>query len=259
MGVRKLSLSKEELTELYENQKLTTYQIAERYKVDRSTICNWLVKFSIMARNKRQQIDANNRIGISDLQRAFLIGSLLGDGCIDKKDNRPSARYITSHSLKQKDYMEWIKCVLDPLSSDISWYKAHNKQVNKTYDFGNLHTMGHEYFLELRDLFYDGRKKIIRAELGTLMTHPLSLAVWVMDDGCLVRESNRIILCTDCFTYDEHTILIKLLNDNFGLSAKIYEYNHKYFRIRFGQKDSRKLSNIIRPFVIESMKYKLVE
>jgi transposase/uncharacterized protein YlaI len=51
--MKKIELSKELLTELYVNKKLTTYQISDELGISRQTVCNYLKEYGIFVRDSR--------------------------------------------------------------------------------------------------------------------------------------------------------------------------------------------------------------
>ena len=138
-------------------------------------------------------------------------------------------------------------------------YETVNKINGKTYQFYNFWTTGAPDFITFRDMFYKDGVKIVPSNIADLIKSPLSLAVWVMEDGCLQKRNKGFYLCTDSFSYNDQILLKKAILDNFGLNVNIVKYASKYFRLRFGAKETKKVSDIIRPYVIESMKYKLLD
>lgn len=241
-----------DVVRLYE-QGLSTYKIAKIYDVDRSTISNWLKKLGVVTRPVKRVNDVD-KIKLSDIQKQFLIGSLLGDGYISKA--RRNARYQTSHSVKQKDYIFWIKDVFGSLGKEPKLYDVYNKQVDKTYQMYNFRTSAAGELNDFKDLFYDGRKKVVREELISLLISPLSLAVWIMEDGSKETGKRGFVICTDSFGYNENKLLVSALRNNFSLSPKIIKYKNN-FRMRFGAKEYKKLEHIVGDYIIDSMKYKL--
>jgi len=82
-----------------------------------------------------------------------------------------------------------------------------------------------------------------------------------MDDGHkLSNLTYNIATCS--FTEDEHIILIQILLNNFKIQAKIFYVNKKYpiliISKKFSNNDSHIIfKNLIKPFIITSMEYKL--
>ena len=84
-----------------------------------------------------------------------------------------------------------------------------------------------------------------------------------MDDGYWENDSSTVFLCTDNFTLDEISLLIKILTKNFNLTTttkKRIKFNKEVcWRIRFsGKKENiNLLKSLVLPYFIPSMVYKL--
>jgi hypothetical protein len=83
----------------------------------------------------------------------------------------------------------------------------------------------------------------------------LVLAVWIMDDGSL--NKNKIDISTYSFTKKEINLLLYALNKKFGLYANYYRDRDKGYRIYFRVKETKNLIKIIKPYIINSMRYKI--
>lgn len=246
--------AKERLIKLYAEN--TTYDLAKIFNVDRTTISNWLKKYNIEIRNKQNQRKKNKEIRLTHLQREFLLGTLLGDGHISITKSHELARFSISHNNKQIEYIKWKANILHNIERGIKNYTVVNKGNNKKYKICNLSTTATDDLLDLHRLFYNDKIKVIRDELIEQITSPFSLAIWIMDDGTLDKRSKRINICSDSFTHKEHILLKRMFLDNFNLNVKIVKYGNKY-RLHFTVVETRKLVNIIKPFIIESMLYKV--
>jgi hypothetical protein len=78
-----------------------------------------------------------------------------------------------------------------------------------------------------------------------------------MDDGSKI--GNSLKLSTNTFTYNECLILIKALNDNFNIKATIQLTGGKDQYVIYILKQSMtNLREIISPYIIPSMKYKII-
>jgi len=109
-----------------------------------------------------------------------LIGTLLGDGSLVANAHGKNYRLQIEHQKKQKSYLEWKYRVFE------RWCLSPPKFRVKTNSW-YFRTISHPIFTEYRSLFYQAfyqaKKKIIPKEIETLLTNPVSLAVWYMDDG----------------------------------------------------------------------------
>ncbi len=76
-----MNITREELDELYNNQKLSTHKIAERLGVSNGTIRLRMEQFGVPRRNKSQAVMRYPRHDFSGdpLQKAYLLGFRLGD------------------------------------------------------------------------------------------------------------------------------------------------------------------------------------
>lgn len=250
-----MKVNKEVLYKLYVEDKKTTYDIAKQLGVHRTTVGKALKRFGIVTRYEELIRRVSNR-KLNDYQKTFIIGSLLGDGCIDNAGNRTS-RYVTSHSEKQKEYIDWVKSVFGDLGSKITRQVAYNKKYKRKYVFYNFSTLRSPELNLFKDMFYDNSgKKIIPNVICDMLKETMSLAVWIMEDGTFNRNNKSTYLCTECFTYNEHEKLAKALKVNFGLIAKIVSYKNN-FRLRFGAKEASKIKVLVNDHILNSMKYKI--
>ena len=82
-------------------------------------------------------------------------------------------------------------------------------------------------------------------------------------DGYWDVSIKTVIICTDNFTLGEVELLISVLSEKFGivstLKKRIKVNKETCWRIRFSSKSDNinKLINLVRPFFIPSMLYKL--
>jgi len=120
-------------------------------------------------------------------------------------------------------------------------------------------TVTHNDFAFFRSLFYEGNKKIIRPELANYITE-LSLAHWIMDDGSGDGKYS-IRLHTSGFTKEENVLLQDILKSKFGVRCKICEFEkngHKLYYLSFNKKNATILSDLTREYIVDSMKYKII-
>ena len=203
--MKKIDIPREELVELYVDKKLTMFEIAEIYKVDRTTISNKLKEFQIDSDPSQRKYRILKEVPLTKEQKEFIIGSVLGDASVILSGRKITPYFKVAHCEKQKDYLIWKKQILGNLVNTIN--KQIDKRGNSTmYQFN---TISHKELNFFRKLFYNNNKKIIKEELGLYVT-PLALAVWFMDDGTLCNKCNYR-LSTDGFTKEENLILANIL------------------------------------------------
>lgn len=189
-----------------------------------------------------------------------IIGSLLGDARLECRSlglrNPATARLRMHHGEKQKEYVFWKYKILKDLvlhapqeslwdSSkrglhEISWY-FHTKSLR---EFGILHRS-----------FYTNKVKILPENIFDILT-PRMIAIWFMDDGSNVGEG--FTLSTHSFSFEEQMRIIDYLKRRYSITATLVKDRTK-FKIGIGRKCRERFVNIIRPFIIPSMSYKIVD
>jgi hypothetical protein len=207
-----------------------------------------------LVRKWNYDVQKNPLLLVTKEEHDLIIGSLLGDASIRQRERNSCFR--VSHSLKQKDY---IKHKLDIMSNfNISEFNEKSKIIKeRKVTMIHLSTKTHPIFNYYRNLFYRNSKRITKEILEQL--NPRSLAYWICDDGSFDNRQGYIILCTNSFSLEEHKLIKEFLEKKFGLSPTIGFRDKKYYYLRFKQDNSKKLINIIKPFIINSMEYKIGE
>ena len=182
-------------------------------------------------------------------QQEFIVGTLLGDGCIRYSDKLP--RLCLVHSKKFEQYFFWKLAQLDKFFN--LWREQDHPRKNSTLLYSE--TLQHSGLVKFYEMFYPDKIKIVPKNLDMYMT-PYSLCVWFLDDGTLNSGTNHRIH-TNGFCYNDQLELQSLLKRCFDLNCKIIQRADKQHILSFKRDDTVKLSNIIEPFVIPNMRYKL--
>ena len=100
-------------------------------------------------------------------------------------------------------------------------------------------------------------------EIEKLLVHPLSLAVWFMDDGSLDFRPNShyaFILHTEGFKKREITLLIETLKKNFGIKASIHKSSYRgrvKHKIYIGKDGRDTFYRLVKPHILSLFNYKL--
>lgn len=205
-------------------------------------------------------IPVKNSIVITPEQRAFFVGSLLGDGTMRIGEHAKNANHKIEHGLEQKEYVFWKYKLLKSLvftEPRISYrYDSLKEKYPKSWWF---RTIRHPLLTEIYDLFYErdgyrNGRKIVPKTIARELT-PLGLAVWIMDDGSYSQR--KIDISTYSFTLSEINLLCAVLKKNFEITFKFYKDRDKGYRMYCNQVETKKLIKVISPYFIDSMKYKL--
>ncbi len=263
---RTISLVKEEVRILshFPNLEKSKASALSRLKTDRE-LKIFSEKYNIYNTSFRKLIDLvkkwNKEIEkdpfliITQKEHDLIIGSLLGDSSIRQRDRNSCFR--VSHSIKQKDYINWKYEILKNFV--FSEFYQRKRILNKRQiHMINLATRTHFVFNYYRNLFYKNNVKVISKDILNHL-NPRSLAIWVCDDGSFSKTQGYIILCTNSFNLKQHKLIKEFFNKNFGLDPTIGYRDKKYYYLRFKKEDSKKLIKMIKPFIPNCMKYKIGE
>ncbi len=194
------------------------------------------------------------------LKRSILIGMILGDGCCYSKTNNNRLYYgITiTHCTKQLEYLKHKSTLLENMFSGDIKIRTHKNGLDY---IGHTIDKGSKKFRLYRKLMYpNGKKKITRRMLDHLT--PEGIAIWYMDDGSLcARRRNGKIVGFDLYisTYvdkEENQIAINYFKEKWGVNFS-QGSNKGWYRLRCGTKEAKKFAEIITPYIIPSMAYKV--
>lgn len=211
-----------------------------------------------------------NISNLFDVEKSILIGSLLGDGTLQKRGIN-SFRFRIAHGKDQEDYVAWKYMKLQRLcqTTQPPKLKINNKDLT-TVEF---YTSSGEYLKEFFDLFYkpstnnsNGEvqwlKKITSELLEKYPLDSIILSVWFMDDGSVRNDCYSGKLATQCFSLDEQHLLRDYLAQS-GINCNIVKHTEKsgQYYLSIPSKSFSKLVEIIEPTVkeIPCMRYKLNE
>lgn len=186
-------------------------------------------------------------------QKAIVVGKILGDGTIEKNGFYSRLRICQCH--KQKEYVYWLYKELKNLATKVPRLVKfpRNSRSSDQYRFD---TYSLPVFNELRNLFYKDRKKIVPKDIFDLLTDPMTLAVWYMDDGYKRTDNSGLYLCTSSFTNEENLILKNCLYKNFGLETNIH-FAGGYARLHIPSRCISRFTNLVNQHLVRSMFYKI--
>lgn len=268
---KKLDLSRELLIELYCNKKLSIKQVANKLGIGSSSVFRHLSKYEIKTRNSKEGQKARlqyegkdcfwNYIDekLDDKQKQMILGTILGDGTLRLRGRQRNANLKIQHTWKDKKYIEYKYSVLKNFvaKSGIREDIRFNKGVKKYYKTFRFITVSHPEFTKFKKLFYNNYRKIVNNKILKQLK-PYGLAIWVMDDGCYNKKGKFIDIYTMNFSYNEHVLLQKWFRNKYNLYPKInYHKQCNCYHLRFRVNDTKRLANIIKQYIIPSMRRKI--
>lgn len=218
----------------------------------------------------------------SEIQ-SILIGSMLGDGHARKQNQSSNTQISFVYTALNPEYPQWFHKKLSALGYcskklvQISKIGDKKNQIYcyyrfKTYAFRSLNELHSMFYRELtkeeKKLYRKAEKKIplffkiIPTNIADFLT-PLAIAIWYQDDGNLHKEKGYIRFCTNGFFKADIELLQKALENKFDIKNSLQKAgrnlltNEQQYMIYVSRKESLKLINIIKPFVVSSMFYKI--
>ncbi len=188
---------------------------------------------------------------LNHTQKCVLVGTLLGDGCIQLHGK--NARLHIKHSLHQLPLVSYKHSIFSDITS-MNVRTFSQKVGKKDYKFAEFVTRTHSEFTDYYRLFYPSFKKIIPSNIQTLLTDPLSLAVWIMDDGA--AEYAGLSIQTHSFTVSDIDLLREVILGTFKLKT-LRRKNRGSWIIYFPKESLDSLRKLISDHTLLEFMYKL--
>lgn len=189
-------------------------------------------------------------IRLDDKQRAMVVGTVLGDGCLIETVSKKNLRLQIDHCEAQREYVFWKHQILEPLVLTPPKFRAQTRSWR-------FRTISHPDLTDIGRLFYQGRRRIIPDDIESVLTDPISLAVWFMDDGAKNRNDG-LILNTQCFTKSDTRRLRDCLNKNFALNHVSLQADKNGWRLYIQKASTDRFTEIVKPYILPQMEYKMI-
>ena len=187
----------------------------------------------------------------------WILGTLLGDGHID-----PFGRLFIEHSTKQKAYFfhKFFKLqhmrVLPANYKVIDRTQIHSK-TKKVYT--TFCVRSQRVFQVERKLFYPEKEKRIPLGIEQWLNEE-ALAFWYMDDGGRNSQYGAgMVFDVSSFSENDRATLAQVLNNRFDLATSFHNRAEKNVKLYIRASSAQRFCDLIRPFVIPEMLYKLTK
>lgn len=189
---------------------------------------------------------------MTDEQKQIIVGSLLGDGCLTTLRAHPTWnwRFAKNQSQQDKDKCDKLPYMLYHQKQFAEYsapkiYQSYSKPViiaghrkptpgTSTYVFTTRTSpifteLARKWYKNDNGTFYRNKNgRIIKIIQSDLVLTPLTLCIWYMDDGCKEKGKNRLWLCTNGFTVPEVEFLIKRLEIDLSIQARL-TFDHLHY------------------------------
>jgi hypothetical protein len=201
------------------------------------------------------KVPANKRIGAHNIDIiSVIIGNMLGDGWAEyRSGNTRFHIHMGSPNVEYLMYLHTYYRDRGYCSEEKPKLKRNLNKGNKIYFSYKFRTWTYSNFNWIYEAFYNNGKKIIPSNIYELL-NPLTLAIWIMDDGG--THPSGLILSTYAFELKEVQLLTLVLKMKFSLETSIV--TRKAGHIIYIPKSQMNLLNqIVGPYIIPCMSYKL--
>lgn len=207
-------------------------------------------------------------------KKGLLLALCLGDGHLriskngNGAPNKTTGQLALLHSTAQREYMEWkvdrLHKAVGGKRPNVIVRKTFNKTNGKTYERCEA-TKCHKYFRVLHKWLYPKGVKVISRKLMDYLT-PEGIAIWVMDDGGIKKytsvKTGKVSCCqfylATYVDYDNAVEIQKYFSEVWGIEFKLSQDKSGKWRHYCNTTETKKLCDLIRPYVIPSMEYKLL-
>jgi len=205
-------------------------------------------------------------------KKSILISLVIGDGTILKDKRCKSCTLEIVHCEKQLDYLTYKVNLLTQLTGKKISIKKKifppvqiktNKNITPER-IGYRFSFTHDYYRVLRKWIYpEGKKKYSLKFLNKL--NEQGLAIWYMDDGSLYLDKRgkegAVNACQlELHTYanlEETNILCDYFLNTWNIRFSKRLKPNGLYTLRCRTKEARKFKQLVAPYIIESMYYKI--
>lgn len=155
-------------------------EVAEELDCSADTISRWVNKFGIDT--GRLTDNQRSEISFSEYQHQLIKGVLMGDGCIQRRDNENHNPYFVV-TMKNRQFIDWLA---DQLADIVASVKKRSGEYAETLDNQQwtLKTYSHPVFRNYADWYTSGQK---RWPLDEPITE-LELKMLYVTDGSPVKH-----------------------------------------------------------------------
>ena len=197
------------------------------------------------------------RIGPHNIDILYiLIGSLLGDGTMEKDGN--GYRFCFYQKGEHIEYLLWLHQEL----LRFGYCKENIPQIqsrvinNKLVYYCRFRSFTYSSFDWIYEGFYGKGKKSIPHWIEQFLS-PIALAIWIMDDGAWIKNRG-IKLCTNCFSLSNIKRLVKILETKYKLKLAIHSAGSlNQYNIYIPKSNLFILKPLVMPYLHPYFLYKL--
>lgn len=224
----------------------------------------YIKKINNLIKNNENNKKLKSYLTYTPLHKDFisiLYGSLLGNGNCYGEKRDIKTRFIFYQENIHKEYLLYYYNLINQFglcSNNLPIIKNKLVSKGKIKKFIKFNTWSYIKLNWIYNNWYKNNIKILPYDIEYYFT-PLTLAILIMNNGIKINKGLKII--TDNFNYEEHIKLKNILYNKYNLNISIHKIinkNNIKYSLYIYPNSIDKLYLIIQPYLISSMKYKLI-
>lgn len=206
--------------------------------------CELKINDIILSKYDKKHIDNIIAYGLNEDQLQIIYGSYLGDGHISMTEKK-RYRLKILHSEKQKEYCLWKANMFG--IQQLEYIEKNGYSSKPAYRFCTK-------IFDLENELPKNTKIIPEWILNSIDER--AIAIWIMDDGSICKRTNSICIHSNNYDLETNKKLQKKFKQ-YNIDCSIHISKQKYYKLNFSVDNSNKLINLIKPYIHDSMLYKI--
>jgi len=191
-------------------------------------------------------------------QKEVLVGVILGDGFLEKLNDRSNTRLRVDNSYPEQELFviklrEIFDSIVNMPPKVLTRTDKRSSKITQSIYFWTLTLPCLNYY---HSLFYNNKIKCIPGNIGELLTER-GLAFWLMGDGMYRKDREGVVICTDSFTLEDTELLKTILIEKFELTVSVQKHRENVYRLYIQKKSVNRLIDLVKPYFVTRMFYKL--
>lgn len=197
-----------------------------------------------------------SEFSLSDEQQQTLHGTLLGDACMEWSAKSRNPRIKFEQSGQHCDYLFHLHDLFREFAASEPKQRVRKCSTGVDCTSYGFQTISHGCFRFFAQQYFTDGKKAVPKLIHRWIT-PRSFAYWFMDDGsCKSKESKGVLLNTQGFLPGDVERLARAVSDVLGLVTSLRKQRDG-LQIYVSGRSYERLVELLDPFVVEAMRYKI--
>ena len=229
-------------------ENMTYEEMAKEADCSKRVIKKWgNEKFKLTDHSRKTFLTLNEK------QIDLVIGSILGDGHIDKRPKY--SIFIVSHAENQKEYLYWKYELMENLCNSKPFYKDPHLQK---FPNGKEYLCQGSYMFRTRSIDELRQYQQLSIYERIERLNKFSLSVFFLDDGH--RSDNAWQICVAMFNDKDKELFKNILYNNFDINITLSNSDNRYFNLNV--ENSKKIDKMILnniPNELDVVQYKIIK